>query len=125
VDRTLRRDYSFRGDALMRAMQNDPHHEPVDEQIRKNLTETASKLFIGLAKERRGKDLPGAAEIAKMDPLDAKLAHLNEQVWLQELQVALMDAQKAAEDAYRAYPNEADAYEVGEAVKTSVKGQGP
>lgn len=82
-------------------------------------------MFIFLATERRGKDLATPDQIAKMDAVEAKLAHLGEQIWLQELHLALLDAKQAAEDAYKAYPEELDAFQTGDLVKASVEEKGP
>jgi outer membrane protein OmpA-like peptidoglycan-associated protein len=124
IDKTFRRDLSFRGDALLRDMKADPHHEPVDAEIGRALTKTSSELFLALAKERGGKDLPDSAAVAKMDSDSANLADIEAQLWLMQLETTLLQAQIAADDAYHAYPNEADAYQVGDAVKASIKRQG-
>ena len=125
IDQTLRRDYSLRADTLLRDMKADPRHDPLDDEIRRALTETSSKLFVTLAKERGGKNLPGRDAIAKMDPVEANLAHRTAQSWVLKLQLAVTETRQAADTAYRAYPEEAEAYRVGEAVKVSVKRQGP
>lgn len=106
-------------------MTADPRKDPLDDEIRRALTETSSKLFMILAKERGGKDIPGPDAIAKMDPVEAKLAHRTAQSWVLKLELAVRQTRQAAENAYRAYPEEAEAYRVGEAVKASVKRQGP
>ena len=46
-------------------------------------------------------------------------------VWVLKLELAVRQTRQAAENAYRASPEEAEAYRVGEAVKASVKRQGP
>ncbi len=92
--------------------------------MEKALTDTSSKLFMFLAKERGGAKLATPDAIAKMDPVDAKMAQLGEQIWVQELHLALLDAKQAAEEAYRAYPEEADAYQTGDLVKASIKEKG-
>lgn len=125
IDQTLRRNYSLRADTILRDMTADPRKDPLDDEIRRALTETSSKLFMILAKERGGKDIPGPDAIAKMDPVEAKLAHRTAQSWVLKLELAVRQTRQAAENAYRAYPEEAEAYRVGEAVKASVKRQGP
>jgi len=124
IDPTFRRNYSFRADGLQRAIKAGPR-EPVDADVERALNQTAGKLFIFLAAERGGKDLATPDQIAKMDPDEAKLAHLKEQIWLQELHFALLDAKQAAEDAYKAYPEELDAFQTGDLVKASVKEKRP
>jgi hypothetical protein len=40
--------------------------------------------------------------------------------WLLNLQIHMLETQMAADDAYHAYPNERDSYEVEDLVKESV-----
>jgi outer membrane protein OmpA-like peptidoglycan-associated protein len=124
IDATFRRNYSFTADDLLRAIKAGPR-EPVDADVERALNQTAGKLFIFLATERGGKDLATPDQIARMDPLEAKLAHLKEREWLQQLRVDLLDARQAAVDAYKAYPEEAEAYQTQDLVKASVKKKGP
>ena len=123
INDKLRHRYFYRGDDLRLKLTKDPHHDPVDEDVRKTLTNTLGTLFIALAKEGQGAKLPTSADVRKMSADDAKLADLTAQVWIIELKLALIDARAAADAAYRAYPQEADAYEVGAAVTASVKAQ--
>ncbi len=124
IDKSLRRDFSLRADALLREMNRDPHHEQVDADVKSALTKTAGKLFIALVKEREAARLPDSAAIAGMSSDDRDMATINAQVWLLELHMALLEAGDAADEAYRHYANEADAYEVGDAVRASVVRQG-
>ena len=124
IDKTFRRDYSFRADRLQRDLAASQHHEPVDVDVRRALTKTASNLFQMLVKEGEGRKLPDSAAVAKMSAGDAGMAKINAQLWLAELHLALLEASAAAEEAYRAYPHEADAYEVGEAATRSIRSQG-
>jgi hypothetical protein len=122
IDPLFRRRYSFRADDLLRTIKAGPH-EPVDADVERVLTQTASKLFNFLAIETLGKDLATPDQISKMDPNNAKLAHLLERQWLLKLQIALIEAKQATEDAYKAYPMEAEAYQTGDLVKASVEEQ--
>jgi hypothetical protein len=123
IDRTFRRDYSFRADDLQRAIKAGPH-EPVDADVERALNQTAGKLFIFLATERGGKDLATPDQISKMNADRAKIAHQEEQVWLIGLHIALLEAHMAAVDAYKAYPEEAEAYQTEDLVKASVEEKG-
>jgi hypothetical protein len=124
IDQMLRRDYSFRADALQRDLAASAHQEAIDLDVRKTLEATAGKLFIMLARERSGARIPDAAALAKMSPDESGMAKLDAQVWIIQLKLALLDVKDAADTAYRAYPHEQDAYQVGEKVTTSVTEQG-
>jgi hypothetical protein len=82
IDKVFRRNYSPEADALLREIKAGPHHDAVDADVERALTETSFKLFNFLAKERGGKDLATPDAIAKMDPIEAKLARLAELSWL-------------------------------------------
>ena len=123
-DKTFRRDLSFRGDALLREINASPHKDPVDVEVKQALTKTAYKLFMMLVKEGEARKLSDIDAVAKMGADEADSAKRDAQIWLLELKIALLDAKTAADEAYRAYPNEADAYETGTAVKASVVSQG-
>jgi hypothetical protein len=123
IDSTFRRNYSFRADDLQRAIKAGPH-EPVDADVERALNRTAGKLYIFLATERGGKGLATPDQISKMNADDAKRAHFEERYWLAGLRVDLVNAEKAAEDAYKAYPEEAEAYQTEDLVKAGVEEKG-
>ena len=124
LDKTFRRDLSFRSDALIRDLQTDPKPDAIRADVLRALTNTAGKLFILLAKERSGKDLPDDSAVAALDA-DARAMEDNKaQQFLLELYLALLDVSKAADEAYRNYPGEADSYATGAAVKAEAISQG-
>jgi hypothetical protein len=118
------RDLSIRGEKLLRAMGAGPDPDPVDADVRKRLTKTAGSLFSALATTRRGDKLPDADALAKMNPDDQKLASLNAEELVITLHLRLLETDMAADEAYRAYPVEAEAYQVQDLVKASIKEQG-
>jgi hypothetical protein len=124
IDKTFRRDLSRKGDALIRDLQADPHPDTLHADVLRTLTNTAGRLFIMLAKERGGSSLPDIATVSKMSADDKVAADRTAKMFLLELRIALLDASSAADDAYHKYPGEADAYEVGAAVKAEVISRG-
>ncbi|MGH3840515.1 MAG: hypothetical protein ACRDS0_03585 [Pseudonocardiaceae bacterium] len=124
VDKSFRRNFYWRADDLLRDMEADPHHDPVDDVTGRAFKNTISKLRMVLDADRAGKNLPGSGAIGKMDPVTVKIKNMEAQNWLTGLAIALLETQIAADEAYRAYPDEADAYQVEDAVKASIKRQG-
>ena len=118
------RDSSIRGEALLRAMGAGPDPDPVDAGIRKALTKTSGSLFMVLATSRQANNLPDTAAVTKMSPDDLNVAQLEAESLVINLQVRLLETQIAADDAYHAYPVEAESYQVEDLVKASIKEQG-
>jgi hypothetical protein len=115
------RELSIRGDALLKAMGAGPDPDPVDAGIRKALTKTSSRLFILLAASRAAAKLPDTAAVTKMSPDELNLAELEAGSLVIGLQLHMLETSQAADEAYLAYPTEAEAYEVGDLVKASIK----
>jgi outer membrane protein OmpA-like peptidoglycan-associated protein len=118
------RDLSIRGDALLRSMTAGPDQDPVDDEIRKALTKTNFSLFMVLVTNHKGKNLADTDALTKMSPEEQLVARLEAQQWLSTLTLHLLETKIAADDAYRAYPVEAEAYQSEELVKQSIKQQG-
>lgn len=124
MDKTFRHDLSYKADALIRDLKADPHPDALHADVLNTLNGTAGKLFILLAKERAGKDLPDFDAVSVMSSDDKDLAKNRGQQWLLEFYIALLDAVEAADKAYANYPGEADAYQTGDLVKAEVIAQG-
>jgi len=129
-DRALRkfidtlRDSSLEGEALLKAMGTGPDPDPVDAGVRKALTKTSGKLFMVLATSQQAKKLPDTAAVTKMRPEDLNVAQLEAESLMINLQLHLVETEIAAEEAYRAYPVEAESYQVEDLVKPSIKEHG-
>jgi outer membrane protein OmpA-like peptidoglycan-associated protein len=117
------RDLSLRADKLQKDTKALPEQGPLDEEVLKALTKTAGYLFMVLATNHRGKSLPDTAGWTAMSAQDRLQAKLDAKSWLLDLQIHMLETQMAADDAYHAYPNERDSYEVEDLVKESVKQQ--
>ncbi|HEU5485322.1 MAG TPA: hypothetical protein VFU98_10475 [Microlunatus sp.] len=120
LDKNFRKNLSYRADALIKELKASPHQEAVDLDVRAHLEKTAHALFMVLVKERRGAALPDVDAFTKLSTEDADKARSEAKIWLLELESALIEIKLAADEAYRAYPQEKDAYEVGEMVTSSV-----
>lgn len=123
LDKTFRRDYSFRADTMIKNLTASPHQDPVDLDVRTALVKTANLLFTVLIKEREAGKLPTVDQAAAMDAAATDTANKEARLWLLQLHIALVQLEVAIDEAYRAYPHEADAYKVGEQVATSIKEQ--
>lgn len=118
------RAVSIRGDAILKDLTAAPNQDTVDADVRKNLTATNAKLFIALANSRNADKLADIDAVAKMTPDQRAQAQSDAEVWLLQLKIDLLKTAISAEEAYKAYPVEADSYQVEELVKASVKEQG-
>jgi outer membrane protein OmpA-like peptidoglycan-associated protein len=123
LDKTFRRDYSYRADTMIKNLKKSPHQDQVDLDVRTALEKTAGLLFIMLVKEREAAKLPTVDQAASMDAATATAADERARLWLLELQITLLQLQMAIDEAYRAYPHEADAYKVEAQVAASIKEQ--
>lgn len=117
------RDSSVRAEAMLRAMGPGPDPDPVDAAMREAFTKTSGRLFTVLATSQQAKKLPDKAAVTKMNPADLKVAQLQAESFVINLHVRLLETQIAADEAYRAYPVEAESYRVENLVKASIKEQ--
>jgi outer membrane protein OmpA-like peptidoglycan-associated protein len=124
IDKTFRHDYSYRENAVRRDLYANPHPDALDTEVRKSFDTTAGKLFMMLAEESGLGKIPDDKALAALDAAHRRVAERQAKSWLMNLFVAMLDTKITAEDAYHAYPHEADAYQVGEAVTESVARHG-